>query len=71
MVGDYPVQQVVFVDRDAAGANAGLAGLRRYEVIVISQTTAVPSGTKIGDIGPRGNCAVGLEIYNKYRGTVE
>jgi hypothetical protein len=64
--GTYPIQSGVVVDPGGGGRATRFSSL-----IVISQTTALDPGTKLGNITGLGACTTGGIPYNKYRATTQ
>ena len=63
--GSRPKQNAVLVD-----PNGGRSG-RILGVITLSHTDPVPPGTRLQSLSPAGSCAIGIEVYNRYTGTVD
>ena len=64
---DFPVQTAILLPSGGAFVTAS----RLSPIIPASQTTAVPPGTRLGNIQPLGLCGNGPTIYNKYRGDIQ
>ena len=66
-----PLQTVVFVNPAAGQRATRQNGVITLYTNGVPQTTAVPNGTRIGNLVQMPQCVIGHESYDKFGGTVE